>query len=33
MKDKLEERERLTGRADSCAGACSYQEPGYDYFG
>ncbi|KAG4439923.1 hypothetical protein IFR05_004598 [Cadophora sp. M221] len=33
MKDRLEERERLTGRADSCSGACSYEEPGYDYFG
>ncbi|KAH6724399.1 hypothetical protein BKA61DRAFT_566975 [Leptodontidium sp. MPI-SDFR-AT-0119] len=33
MKNRLEERERLSGRADSCSGACSYEEPGYDYFG
>ncbi len=33
MKDRLDERERLSGRADSCSGACSYEEPDHDYFG
>jgi hypothetical protein len=33
QKDEYDRKERLSGRADACSGACAYQRDGWDYFG